>query len=284
MRRLYLVLLLLSPLASPAQDDPKGPPYPFFAMDTGFRRPGLTTEQQLDLLKDLGYAGVAWTESTPDDAKKVAEQAAKRGLKMHAIYCGAKVNAKGELSHSPQLPKLMENLADHGTIVWLYLTGDGPKVATLTDKSPLVARLREVADLASKHKLRVAVYPHAGFWIANTSDAIALARTVERANFGLGYNLIHSLWAGEEKDVPALIEKAGDKLFVVTVNGAEKTRKPGFRSPILTLDKGDYDVGIVLRALKKANYRGPVGFQGYGIKGDTKAVVKPSIEAWRKLS
>ena len=77
MRRCTLCLLLLVAGTSLADEASKGPRNPFFAMDTGFRRPGLTTEQQLDVLKDLGYAGIAWTDAGPADAKKVAELAKK---------------------------------------------------------------------------------------------------------------------------------------------------------------------------------------------------------------
>jgi len=281
-RPLAAICLLLVASAIRAEERPaRGLPNPFFAMDTAFRRPGLTAEQQLDLLKDLGYAGIAWTEAAPAEVKKVAEQAAKRGLKMHAIYCVAGVNEEGEVKPSPRLPELMEALKDHGTVIWLYMPGKGPKVSGLTEKSPAVAALRRVADTAAKHKLKVAVYPHAGFWIAGTADAITLAKVVGRDNFGVGFNLVHALWAGEEKDIPALLAGAGEKLFVVTVNGADRGVK---RTPILTLDKGTYDVGIVVRELTRLKYKGPIGFQGYGIGGDTRSIMGPTMKAWRKLS
>ena len=81
-----------------------------------------------------------------------------------------------------------------------------------------------------------------------------------------------------------MLEQAGSLLFCVTVNGADRTARPGFRTAIKTLDQGDYDVGIVLRKLHQVGYKGPIGFQGYGIKGDTRSILKPTLEAWRKLS
>ena len=29
---------------------------------------------------------------------------------------------------------------------------------------------------------------------------------------------------------------------------------------------------------------GPIGFQGYGIKGDARSILAPTMQAWRKLS
>ena len=31
-------------------------------MDTAFQRPGLSPDQQLDLVRELGFAGIAWHE------------------------------------------------------------------------------------------------------------------------------------------------------------------------------------------------------------------------------
>jgi len=43
-------------------------------------------------------------------------------------------------------------------------------------------------------------------------------------------------------------------------------------------------VGAVLKTLKELGYAGPIGLQGYGVKGDPKENLKRSIQAWRKLS
>jgi len=36
--------------------------------------------------------------------------------------------------------------------------------------------------------------------------------------------------------------------------------------------------------LKELGYAGPIGFQGYGIKGDAHDNLKRTMEAWRRLS
>ena len=40
---------------------------------------------------------------------------------MLAIYCAAQVTAAGEITWSPTLPKLMEALKGHETIIWLHI-------------------------------------------------------------------------------------------------------------------------------------------------------------------
>src|SRR3954467_4261872 len=99
---------------------PPGLPNPFYAMDTCTKRPypknDITPAQQFDMLKELGYAGIGWTEAAPRAVSAAAREAEARGLKMFTIYCGAVVNADGELRPSGQIEAIMEALGGHRTV------------------------------------------------------------------------------------------------------------------------------------------------------------------------
>ena len=260
-------------------------PNPFYAMDTAFRRPGLTQAQQFELVKELGYDGIGWHEEAPGRAKANAEAMAKLGLKMSAIYCPAKVTPAGAITHSPQLPQLMAALKGHGTIIWLHIGGRGPAFDSLTGQEPLVKTLRALSDTAAANGLRIAIYPHVGEWTARFADAVKLAKVVKHPQFGVSFNLCHAMAMGEEKALPKLLEQAGPVLVTATIGGADAGVTGGnWRRLIQTLDKGTYDVSIVLRKLKQVGFTGPIGFQGYGIKGDARSILAPTMEAWRKLS
>jgi sugar phosphate isomerase/epimerase len=277
--------VLSTALLSAAEPDHAGLPNPFYAMDTAFSRPGLTTEQQLDLVAQLGYAGIAWTETAPEKAEAIAQQAEKRGLKLFTIYCSAAVTPQGDLTCSPQLPQLMEALKGHGTILWLHVGGRGPAFDSLTGGEPLVKKLRALADTAAANGLRIAIYPHVGEWTARFGDATKLARVVDHPKFGVTFNLCHALAMGDEQRIAALLEAARPVLFTVTINGADSgVNKPDWGRLIRTLDQGTFDVGIVLRKLRQIGFAGPIGFQGYAISGDSRSVLAPTIQAWRKLS
>lgn len=266
-------------------DKPAGLPNAFYAMDTAFQRGGLNPAQQFALVKELGYDGVAWHEQAPRQAKATAEALEKVGLKMHAIYCAAKVTPKGELAHSPKLTELMAALKGHGTIIWLHVGGKGPAFDKLTGEEPLVATLCSLSDAAKANGLKIAIYPHVGEWTAKFANAIKLAKVVDRPQFGVTLNLCHALAMGEEKAIPSLLEQAKDVLVTVTICGADSGVTGGkWNRLIQTLDKGTYDVGIVLRKLKAIGFSGPVGFQGYGIKADARSILEPTMQAWRKLS
>ena len=269
-----LLGLLSTAWISAAEPDSARMPNAFYAMDTAFSRPGLTLEQQLDLVARLGYAGIAWTETAPDKALAVAQQAEKRGLKMFTIYCSAAATPQGDLTCSPQIVPLMKALKGHGTILWLHIGSE-----------PLVKKLRSLADEAAANDLRIAVYPHVGEWTARFGDATKLARAVDHPRFGVCFNLCHALAMGDEARIASLLEAARPVLFTVTINGADSgVGKPDWGRLIRTLDQGTFDVGIVLRKLREIGFAGPIGFQGYAIPGDSRSVLTPTIQAWRKLS
>jgi sugar phosphate isomerase/epimerase len=280
------ILFLGATLAATA---PPGLPNAFYAMDTctkrSYPRNDITPAQQFDLLKELGYAGIAWTEEAPEQVGSAAAEAEARGLKMFAIYCAATVTAEGELKPSAQIGPIMEALRGHDTLVWLHLGGRGPKIETLSTSSAVVAHLRALALTAERNELRIAIYPHVGDWTERFKDAVQVARLVDRKNFGVTFNLCHTLAAGDEDKIPALLEEAGLSLFAVTINGADaRVKGPQWNRLIQPLDRGSYDVGIVLRTLKRLGYLGPIGLQGYGLTGDRRDNLARSVAAWNKLS
>jgi sugar phosphate isomerase/epimerase len=285
MRLGVALLLVLLPAAVRAD----GLPNAFYAMDTCTKRPypknDIPPAAQLDMLKALGYAGIAWTDEPPEQVKAAADEARKRGLKMFAIYCSAQVTPDGDLNVSPRVAGIMAALKGHGTIVWLHLGGKGPAFDALTGDELLVKKLQALADTAATNGLRVAVYPHVGEWTAHFGDATTLARVVNHPRFGVTFNLCHALAMGDEKRIPDLIDASKDRLFTVTINGADAALpRPDWSRLIRTLDKGSYDVGIVLRKLRAIDFTGPIGLQGYGIPGDRRANLAASMAAWRKLS
>ncbi len=280
----FVTVLFFSPFPLNAQPRIKSP---FFAMDTCTKRPyprnDIPPAAQLDLIKDLGYAGIAWTEEDPKQVKRVAEQAKERGLKMFSIYCGARVSPKG-ISYSSRLKPIIKALAGHGTIIWLHIGGKGPSFTTLRKEHPAVKDLQTLADFADKAGLKIAIYPHVGEWTERIQNAVKVAKVVDRKNFGVCFNLCHCLAVGDEKKIPALLEKAAPHLFIVTINGADSGVKgPIWRRLIQNLDQGTYDVGIILQKLQEIQFQGPIGLQGYGVGGDRRANLAASMNGWRKL-
>jgi sugar phosphate isomerase/epimerase len=298
-----------------------GLPNPFFVMDTAFidapfRQPHLTRNQQLDLVKEFGFAGITWTEGVPwqegvpappiaswkggacwmehepEQMKAAVADLEKRGLKLFAHYCHPKVTVKGDLIYSPYLPAVMKAMKGHGTIVWLDILGegpnygDGPAFDTLTGREPVILKLRFLAETAKANGLKIAFYPHTARWAARFGDATKLAKVVDHPNCGVCFNLCHCLCTGDEEKIPALLEEARSVLFLVTINGVDSCRNgpvPISRF-VQRLDQGTFDVGTVLRKLREIGYTGPIGFQGHALAGDVRSILASTMEAWKKLS
>jgi sugar phosphate isomerase/epimerase len=257
-------------------------------MDTCTKRPypknDIPPAAQLDMLKELGYAGIAWTEEDPKLVKEAAELARKRDLKMFAIYCGVTATAEGLKSPS-RLKEIIKTLKGHDTIIWLHIGGRGPNFDSLKEDDPVVKDLRALADFAAENNLKVAIYPHVGEWTERVQNAVIVAKAVGRKNFGVTFNLCHCLAMGDEEKIPALLEEAAPHLITVTINGADANVKgPQWKRLIQNLDQGGYDVGALLRKLRQLDFRGPIGLQGYGIGGDRRENLARSMAAWRRLS
>jgi sugar phosphate isomerase/epimerase len=266
-----------------AEDGPaaktKGLANPFFAMDTATQDAShRTPESQARMLKELGYAGIGWG---PGGIPQMLKALDAEGLKMCTIYVGVQIDPD-QPRYDPQVPKAIAQLKGRDTIVWLYVTSRKHKPSSVEADPLAVEAIREIADMARKSGLRVALYPHTWFWVERTQDAVRVVKKVNRPNVGVTFNLCHCLRVGDQAKIPAILKEAMPHLFVVSVNGADPTGD--WDKLIQTLDRGSFDVAGLLRTLKGLGYTGPIGFQGYGIKGDAHDNLKRTIDAWKKLS
>jgi sugar phosphate isomerase/epimerase len=251
---------------------------PFFAMDTGLRdAPSRTPAQQARLLKELGYAGVGWS---PGRISEMLAACDAEGLKMFNVYIGVEVGPTNRAAPAHVL-QAIEQLKGRDTALWLYVQGKAYKPSDSAGDADAVPLLRDVADRAGAAGLKVSLYPHTFFWMERVQDAVRLAKQVERPNLGVTFNLCHCLRVGDEARIGELLEQALPHLTFVTVNGAD--REGDWSRLIQPLGQGEFDVGSVLKKLGALDYRGPVGLQHYGIKGDARERLGQSMAAWRAL-
>ena len=255
-------------------------PNPFFVFDNGLRGESLKTiDAQLDLVKEIGFDGLSWRTDAPERVKQVLDGAKQRGLKLFVIYANLDLK-DGTLIYDPRLKEIIALCKGTDTMIWPNMTSKQFKPSDPAGDDIAVAGLREMADLCDANGLRIAIYPHVRMWVHRVEDALRVVKKVNRKNVGLTFNLCHALLDKAEDRVPALIEEAAPYMFCATINGADSHSG----NAIQTLDKGNYDVGIVLKKLKAVGYKGPVGLQCYNIKGDPKTLLTGSMGAWRKLA
>jgi len=250
-------------------------PNPFFAMDTA--------GGDLKMLKELGYAGTNGTLN--HNAGAVAERAAeveKQGLKFVALYVGCTLTREG-LQSDPALPEAIAALKGHDTVIWLHTDSRDFKPSSPEGDVVAIPGFAKIADLAAAANLRVAIYPHKGNWTERVQDGVRISKQVAHPNFGVCFNLCHCLAVGDGDKIPELLTEAKPYLFLVTINGADANGK-GWGQLIQPLGRGTFDLVPILRTLRDLGYQGPIGFQGFGIKGDRRELLTQTMNGWRKLS
>ncbi len=250
----------------------------FFPLDNGVGRGSWTPVQQADCVRELGFDGIGYNYTKPEDLDAWLKALSPRGLKLYSLYFG--ITLDQEDPYPAGLREALPLLNGRDTILWVTVAqprGDGEW------DSVAARRIDALAELAAQHGLRVAIYPHFGLYVATAEDALRVLSRVTRSNVGVTVNLCHELASGNGPRLQEVIAKAAPRLFLVTICGAtdRKDDAGGWSNYIQTLDLGDFDVFGMLTALRQAAYRGPVGLQCYGIKGDPKENLRRSMGAWR---
>jgi len=138
--------------------------------------------------------------------------------------------------------------------------------------------------------------------IAVVDPLVALNRASKVADhdhFGVNFRLLHWLIVDGNKDYEARLRESGEKLFVVTINGAQVGGEPIPDLPprltpevmakltqlvpklIQPLDQGSFDNRQLMGTLREIGFRGPIGLQCFGIPGDARDHLQRSMIVWR---
>jgi sugar phosphate isomerase/epimerase len=239
-----------------------------------------TLSQQAELLKELGYdgAGHLWLKDVP----KRIETLDKAGLKLFQIYTRVNI-APGKKPYDPKLKEVIPLLKGRTTAVALLVTGAKPSDPAGDGRA--VEIIRDIADMARESGVRVVLYPHVRDWLERVEDGLRVAEKVDRENVGVMFNLCHWLKADEEKNLKPLLTSAMPRLFAVSINGSDKAAelRSGKGSWLQPLDSGSFDVCGLLKILRDLDYKGPIGLQCYGIRGDARDHLTRSMKAWKDM-
>lgn len=279
---LISMLCLISISALSAAGDRCCGSFPFFAFDNCMTVGDYTKPQvRADTLKELGYDGMGTRGTNLAEQTEIFEKA---GLKLFSTYLTLDLDA--EQKYDANLMKAVKQLKGKGTMLWFTVVSKKYKPATDEGDAVAVGALREFADAASESGLKIALYPHANCYVETLADSVRIAKKVNRRNVGGSFNVCHWLKVDGDIDYRSALKESLPYLFLVSINGAETgdTKKMGWDKLIQTLDKGTFDNYKLLKYLKDIGYTGPVGLQGYSIKGDPKQNLADSMKAWRRIN
>ncbi|WP_345326860.1 sugar phosphate isomerase/epimerase family protein [Novipirellula rosea] len=256
---------------------------PFFAMDTGVSG---TPAEVAGVLEELGYAGLG---GSPTGADEMAAALQQHDLTLFNVYWVLKFDDQTP-ALSDSLRDCIDSLRGYESALWIAVSEvrkEGQPVAlSSTDGDDVaVSRLREIADYAAARDVSVSLYPHTNYWMQRFEDSIRLAEKLDRSDVGITFNLCHWLKVEGDRDPSELLTRSMPRLSFVTLNGADRgdTRSMGWARLIQPLGSGSYDGGRLVETLHAMNYKGPVGLQAYGIKGDQRENLRRSMDAWKAM-
>jgi sugar phosphate isomerase/epimerase len=134
--------------------------------------------------------------------------------------------------------------------------------------------------MAADSGLQLSIYHHVGDWTESLLFALKVAQKVDHPRVGVNFNLCHWLKVDGDKDYRPVLRRHADRLFAVTINGAQRDASTWKNGLIQPLDRGNFDNQELLALLRKIGYDGPVGLQCYGIPDDTREHLRRSIRTW----
>jgi sugar phosphate isomerase/epimerase len=251
-----------------------GPPNSVFAYEFG----DISPEQQARFARESGFDGTVF-----DHAQQIPERLRaldEAHLQLFFLWLTVDIS-NGQIKYEPGMEAAIEGLRGRGTVVWVAIQGDDAGGAGAEDRT--IQAVDRISDLASRSNLRIALYPHYGFYLPRFRDVVRVAERVGRSNVGVTFNLCHELRSGFDPEFPQLLDKAIPRLYGVTINGADRQGRD-WSTLIQPLGRGDYDVTGLVRTITKAGYRGPFGIQCFGLKGDPGVYLKQSMAAWHVIS
>lgn len=239
-----------------------------------------SAESLAALLQQSGFPGFAEDFVSTAALRESLLTADRHALKLQALWF--EINVDDGAGALMPLRDAIPLLKGRDTVLWMAFASRSHQLPTRETDSALLAVLREAADLARANSLRVALYPHAGFYIERVEDAMRIANRLDRRNVGVTFNLCHWLKT-DGRDLDATLRLAMPRLFLVTINGADSDGTD-WGTLIQTLDRGTYDVGLVVGRLAELGYKGPIGIQHWGIRGDVHDTLRHSMAGWRSIA
>jgi sugar phosphate isomerase/epimerase len=235
-------------------------------------------EAQAALLRELAYDGCQYLGPLePLDVTLDAMH--KAGLDVFtAAVPGYNIPVDPGSDYDPALKEGIRRLKGRKTLFLIGFVSKAYHRSSPQGDARAVEICRQLADFAQSYGVRVAIYPHVNQWCERVEDALRIVKKADRKNLGICFNLYHWLRTDHERNLAPLVAASMPHLLLVTINGTSP------EGSMETLDRSSYDVYEFLKPFVDAGYDGPIGLQCVGLRGNPRANLQRSIDAWRTLS
>jgi sugar phosphate isomerase/epimerase len=240
--------------------------------------PNASVASQAGLLRELGFEGVGYPLWFGDDLDKKLRVLDQSGLDLHLAYTTVNIHPRSP-AFDPRLPDTFSKLDGRPVTIAVLLQGYPPSDPRGTE--PAVRILRELGDLASKSHVRISIYHHVNDWTESLLHALEVVKQVDHPCVGVNFNLCHWLKVEGNKDYRPVLQANANRIFAVTINGAQSGTDTWTDGLIQPLDRGDFDNLELLKTLRRVGYDGPIGLMCYGIPDDTRDHLGRSMNVWK---
>jgi len=230
------------------------------------------------MLKGIGFDGAGYSLWLDDHLEKNLRVLDETGLGAYLLYTSINVNPD-QPPYNPRLPDAIRKLKGRPATVCVLLRGFPP--GDSRGEKPAVEILRRLGDVAAEAEVRISIYHHTRDWTESLLHSLRVVEKTDHPRVGANFNLCHWLMVDGDKDYRPILREHADKIFAVTINGAQLGTKQWTNGLIQPLDKGDFDNRQLLRTLREAAYDGPIGLMCYGIPGDSREHLKRSMKTWK---
>jgi sugar phosphate isomerase/epimerase len=231
------------------------------------------------LLREVGFDGAGYAILTGPRLDETLRASDEAGLQIYLLQTAINIGPQATRRYDAQVPEAIRKLK--GRPVTVVVTINGLKPGDPTGMEPAVQALRELGDVAAEAGVRISAYNHVSCWNESVPFNVELVKKVNHPQVGFNFNVCHWLKVDGNKDYRPLLRANADKLFCVTICGAQIGANTWTNGLIQPLDQGDFDNRAVLATLREIGYRGPVGVMCYGIPGDAREYLQRSLKTWK---
>ena len=239
-------------------------------------------DAQSKFIKELGFDGFSGHLSEDYFVRREAMD--KVGLDMPEIYWPITINKDGTVSYKEGLQEIIKDSKDRNLVVALAAFGKSFMNNKEEGDKILIQAIQELADFAAPFKVKIAVYPHVGFYCETLHHSIEIAKAVDRKNVGAIFNTCHLFKVEGSQGWKQKLIDAIPYLYMISINGLDDgdTKNMDWTRLIQPLGEGTFDTYQIVKVAKDNGYEGLFGLQCYNIKQDCKTALTKSITTWHE--
>ena len=244
--------------------------------------PGLTQRPVAELaklLREVGFDGAGYSILTGPRLEETLRASDEAGLKVYLMQTSINLAPNAAARYDAEVPGAIRKLKGRPAVV--VVTLNGLKPGDPAGMEPAVQALRELGDVAAEAGVRISAYNHVNCWNESVPFNVELVKKVNHPQVGFNFNVCHWLKVDGNKDYRPLLRANAEKLFCVTICGAQIGAQTWTNGLIQPLDQGDFDNRALLATLRGIGYGGPVGIMCYGIPGDAREYLGRSMKTWK---